>query len=267
MTTAAYIGNIKQWLDKSDIDFHAHFVRAWIPFNAWYRHEYPTISTEIDILKAVKSDGNRMRARFVQKLGDTSDEAKIIGAHIADLHKRLESDPLHDRQNDRIAFDNITSGRNPSAKHVLVKNGYSFSTEITKNGALREIACEILDKSKKTVRKDRVHGEWSDEDFQQTDFFLNISAAHQERMLECYREIRPTLKISLIADGLSSTVLKLGGVKFVSDRNLVFGGLIDVLYGMRNALFHGAVTPDTTSNYTYEPAYHLLRKLIKQVVE
>ena len=42
--------NIKQWLEKSEVDYFTQFVKAWIPFNAWYRNTYDTLEKERDIL-------------------------------------------------------------------------------------------------------------------------------------------------------------------------------------------------------------------------
>jgi hypothetical protein len=53
---------------------------------------------------------------------------------------------------------------------------------------------------------------------------------------------------------------------FVKDKAAIFAGLIEILYSMRNMLFHGELVPDPQTNRTYEPAYHLLRHLIATIV-
>lgn len=32
--------NIVGWINKSDIDYTTYFIKAWIPFNAWYDLHY-----------------------------------------------------------------------------------------------------------------------------------------------------------------------------------------------------------------------------------
>ena len=56
------------------------------------------------------------------------------------------------------------------------------------------------------------------------------------------------------------------GYKFIRDPGAIFAGLVEVLYSMRNLLFHGELVPDPQANNTYEPAYHLLRYLIATIV-
>jgi len=86
--------NVKQWLEQSDIDYFTHFVKAWIPFNAWYRHAYDTVEQERDVLEAIKTDGNKIRTRFMAKLEGTDPDYEEIRNHIAALHRRLSTDPL-----------------------------------------------------------------------------------------------------------------------------------------------------------------------------
>jgi hypothetical protein len=47
--------NIKQWLEKSEVDYFTQFVKAWIPFNAWYRREYDTLEKERDVPNEIKT--------------------------------------------------------------------------------------------------------------------------------------------------------------------------------------------------------------------
>jgi hypothetical protein len=53
--------------------------------------------------------------------------------------------------------------------------------------------------------------------------------------------------------------------RFVRDTPAIFAGVVDVLYAMRNLLFHGELVPDPQSNRTYQPAYHLLRHMIRTI--
>ena len=42
---STYTENADKWKSLADIDYFTHFVKAWIPFNAWYKTYYPTLST------------------------------------------------------------------------------------------------------------------------------------------------------------------------------------------------------------------------------
>src|SRR4051812_22494415 len=104
--------NVKQWLEKSDVDYFTHFVKAWIPFNAWYRNTYDTLRTERDILDEVKRDGNRIRSRTMARLEGNDPDSEELRNHIAALHRRLSADPLEGRTG-RVTFERVLIGANP----------------------------------------------------------------------------------------------------------------------------------------------------------
>src|ERR1051325_5008164 len=123
------VANVKQWLGQSDIDFFTHFVKACIPFNAWYRHAYEDIQQERDILESIKIDGNKIRSRFIARLEGTDPESEEIRTHIAALHRRLSADPLEDGKKRRIGFESACVGRNLSTKEVLIRYGSTYTVE------------------------------------------------------------------------------------------------------------------------------------------
>jgi hypothetical protein len=255
--------NVKQWLEQSDIDYFTHFVKAWIPFNAWYRHSYDKLEHERDILEAIKVDGNRIRSRFIARIEGTDPDAEEIRNHIAALHRRLSADPLEDRQKRRISFENVCIGPNPKTKEVFPSYGFIYTVERQKKPT-RQVVCEVS-KDGVVIETFTQLGDWDLEAIQAHADFLSLKDTDQSRMLECYRQANPFRFRSLIADASATSSLKMDSYKFVDDRAAIFAGSIDILYAMRNLLFHGELVPDSQANRTYEPAYHLLRHLIKTI--
>jgi hypothetical protein len=43
----------------------------------------------------------------------------------------------------------------------------------------------------------------------------------------------------------------------------VFPALVDVVYNLRNALSHGSITPNEQHNEIYDPAYHIVMRLVR----
>lgn len=255
--------NVKQWLEQSDIDYFTHYVKAWIPFNAWYRHNYDTLEHERDILEEIKIDGNRIRTRFMAKIEGTDPDAEEIRNHIAALHRRLSSDPLEDRQKRRISFENVCIGRNPKTKEIFPSYGLTYTVDRQKKPT-KQVVCQII-KDRGVTEEITQLGEWDLDTIQVHPDFLSLKDTDQSRMLECYRHANPFLFRSLIADAADTSSLKMDSYKFVSDRAAIFAGSVDILYAMRNLLFHGELVPDSQTNRTYEPAYHLLRHLIATI--
>jgi hypothetical protein len=60
--------------------------------------------------------------------------------------------------------------------------------------------------------------------------------------------------------------LTMDAYRFVKAPAKVFAGMVGILYDLRCLLMHGELVPDSRSNRTYEPAYHLVRAMIRCLV-
>lgn len=69
--------------------------------------------------------------------------------------------------------------------------------------------------------------------------------------------------LQTLEDKENERALTYGEVHFIVDADKNFSALIDVLYGLRNALFHGSITPNDTHNQIYKPAYLIAMRLVK----
>ena len=58
---------------------------------------------------------------------------------------------------------------------------------------------------------------------------------------------------------------EIGLFKFTSDKKLIARALIEILYQLRNSLFHGELTPTPEVQKAYEPAYLILKWIILRV--
>jgi hypothetical protein len=261
---AANTANLRQWLVQSEVDYFTHFVKAWIPFNAWYRVEYGDNQTERDILELVKSDGNRIRTRMIARIGASDQEGDEVRNHLAALHRRLSTDPIEDRYRRRISFENVSIGRNPKSQETLTSYGWTYSVE-RQTAPQRQVVAEVVDRTGNVVRRIAHAGEWDMETFEVHLQAAGLPPQKHAPLRQCYKQANPFLFRSLIAAPSDRSFLQVDAYRFVNDCPSIFAGLVDVLYGMRNLLFHGELVPDAQANQTYEPAYHLLRQLISTI--
>ncbi len=257
--------NIKQWLEKSEVDYFTQFVKAWIPFNAWYRREYDSLERERDILNEIKTDGNRIRSRFIAKLEGDDPDSQEIRNHIAALHRRLSADPLEDSKQRRISFEKVFIGRNPqnSAQNKSGQWFYRVERVASSNNVVSTI----------TSTRGNVHRTitqttgWNIEEFELHPDYVSLNAGDKTILRQSYEPANPLSFASLLAASTSPTdTISMDGYFFVKDKAAIFAGLIEILYSMRNMLFHGELVSDPQTNRTYEPAYHLLRHLIATIV-
>src|ERR1035437_6541216 len=68
--------NLKGWRDSARIDWFSHFIKAWIPFNAWMTNTYGDLSDH-DLLDQVKSGSNVVYNRIVPMLTWRSEERRV----------------------------------------------------------------------------------------------------------------------------------------------------------------------------------------------
>lgn len=256
--------NVKQWLEQSDVDYFTQFVKAWIPFNAWYSYTYPSLEQERLILDEVKTDGNRIRSRFMAKLEGSDPDSEEIRNHIASLHRRLSADPLEDRKHRRVSFERVCVGPNPNQTETVTHYGWKYIVE-RKKRPNKEVVSEVKNKTGAVVRTITQPGDWDLESFETNQDYLALSPEKRAPLLDCYKKANPYLFKSLLAESVDTNPLPIDSYRFVRDPAAIFAGLVDILYNMRNLLFHGQLVPDPQANSTYEPAYHLLRHLTRTI--
>jgi hypothetical protein len=256
--------NIKQWLEKSDVDYFTQFVKAWIPFNAWYRHNYDTLEKERDILNEIKTDGNKIRSRFIARLEGNDPDSVEIRSHIATLHRRLSDDPLEDSKQRPISFEKVFIGRNPQnfAQNKIGQWIYRVERITTCQNVVSTI----------TSTRGNVHrtitqtAGWSIEEFVLHPEYISLTPHDKTILRQSYEAASPVSFASLLSATPPPNALVMDSYHFVKDKDAIFAGLVEILYSMRNMLFHGELVPDPQTNRTYEPAYHLLRHFIAMIV-
>jgi hypothetical protein len=255
--------NIKRWLEQSDIDYFTCFVKAWIPFNAWYRNSYEALEQERQILDEIKTGDNRIRSRFIARLVSDDPEWQEVRNHIATLHRRLSLDPLFDRKKRRVSFENVLVGPN-SQNFAEHKHGHWFY-RVERTTKL-QIDVTIKSNRGNVAAKFSQAAGWSVEDLESHADYSSLGAVDKERIKRCYEAANPHRFESLLeASPDSNEAISMNDYHFVSNKAAIFAGSIEILYSMRNLLFHGELVPDSQTNRTYEPAYHLLRHLIATI--
>lgn len=92
--------------------------------------------------------------------------------------------------------------------------------------------------------------------------FRHLSQTQQNNLKACYEEINPSKPINLLSND-SNNCVQMGNLHFINNTEQLCKGMIEILYKLRNALFHGEIIPDNYTNKVYEPAYQILHALIQ----
>ncbi|WP_287693246.1 hypothetical protein, partial [Microcystis sp. M078S1] len=78
-----YTENSEKWKNLASIDYFTHFIKAWIPFNAWYKNFYPDLTTDRKAIDEIKSTSNKFRNKLVSLLINGDNDGVAFKSRIA----------------------------------------------------------------------------------------------------------------------------------------------------------------------------------------
>ena len=256
-----YVANAENWKALSNIDYFTHFVKAWIPFNAWYRNSYPALESDAEIMQQIKTQHNSCRNRIISLIEnpETDNDSKIFKMYLGELHHQLERNHIHNR-GVRISFTNIVVEDNPQIIFEREYRKFSYKVEIDAGNRRRTTSTVIDSKSVTRMHFIQTAGYNLDELLAEAQYKA-LPPECQHLLKTCYGEVNPKKAISLLEMDPSNS-LKIGNYSFVNDSELIAKAIITIIYNLRNSLFHGQLVPDRNTQLVYEPAYHMLRMLV-----
>ncbi len=263
-----FTGHIEKWLllSESETDFAILFVRAWIPFNAWYCNSYKSTSDRY-CLDQIKMDGNQFRARLVALLNGSDSESIRFKLHLGLLHELLERYPIPDSSlKKRISFNNIYFRTNPTTttNPPIRKGSLEYKVELLSDNSVRAVIVNTR-KAPSEIKYNYTHSKYDLDHFENDlSTSITINQNNKDQIKRCFKDIDPKKKESLISTKKTGS-LEIAGTYFINNDNLISQAIIEILYGLRCKLFHGELQPSKNNLSIYEPAYHILRTLLKSL--
>ncbi len=260
-------GNIDHWLKQSEPDYFMFFLKAWIPFNAWYIAELPHLEKkDSKIIKELQDNVNSKPRTIIETYLTTNKPDSLkFKSHLAELHHCLELKPLK-HNGVKLSFTNLSLTQNPNTfeKDTDAK-GHVYKAEV-KNGFYEAL---IVDNNNKKIMhfKQPVFNVQNLEKY--TDFIKISDKKIQRKILKCYGAIDPHKPISLVSSSKSKNdfipLVSENKVNFINDPTTIAKGTIKVLYSLRCMLFHGEIEPTNFNKPVYEHSFYLLRLIIKDI--
>lgn len=259
-----YTTNKDAWRALADIDYFGMFVKAYIPFNAWLNVTYPLYQRDREKINAIKRDNNPFRNKIYSLLEAEAQEGANFRNSIGELHYLLENHYIHN-QDKRITFSDIILGKNPDNIKEDNYRGIGFRVQYGNGGT--DTHTHSLVKNKKGIAIfTKIQEDYSISELKACPDFVALKEEYQQRLLYCYEMVTPDLKRNLLT-GFDTTdsrqYYSMGQYKFIKEKEYIAQGLIEIIYNMRNSLFHGELIPDKDTNKIYGAAYKILRELIE----
>lgn len=260
-------GNIDHWLRQAEPDFYMFFLKAWIPFNAWYVAELPQLDKkDVLIIKELQDNPKSKPRNIIETyLVSPKRDAIIFKNHLAELLHYLEIKTVK-HNGVKLTFSNLALSSNPKTfEKANDKDGNVYKAE-SKTGYFEAI---IVDKGGKTILHFK-QPQYRILDLEKNIDFIRISDNKvRKKIINCYEAIDPQKPISLISPNRNKKKsIYLDSeheVYLIKDTITIAKSCIKVLYSLRCMLFHGEIEPTTTYKPIYEHAYYLLRLIIKEL--
>lgn len=257
-----YIDNSDRWLALAEIDYLTQFVKSWIPFNAWYMNMYPTLKQDRKIIEEIKSNPNVFRDRLMALLNGVDNDSIIFKGQIAKLHQQLESYYIPNA-NKRITFQSITIETNPVTSETLTFRQWIYKVELTRTGNVTNIN-SLVTNSGGTTQYTYNQSKFNISNIiSHIDSHSNLTQNQRKCLLDTYQKINPKKPTSLIS--LNRHGIEAGNIFLINDVEKLVKGLIEIIYKLRNILFHGELIPTPDNKKVYEPAYYILKTLIQSL--
>lgn len=262
-----FIENREAWLRMSDVDYVGQFVKAWLAFNAWYRSAYSE-TQDRKIINEFKWQSNSVLNTLRPKLEAQSDEAAQFLAEIGLLHQRLENFELLSGKGTtkRITLRNVFLRENPPVIKTVDRYGFVFCVELL---ASKQVTVSVTRKKGGTGLVHMPAAAHDPATLPTSPGFQNLSTVQKNLLSRLYAEATPLWFCDLTSyeDPEPSTpALQCGAYQFRCGKDVLFAGVVEVLYEMRCTLFHGELAPTKEAVACYEPAFRLVRRFLGCVV-
>lgn len=262
-----YIGNELQWKRLIEVDWLGQYVKAWVAFNAWYSNNFkpPQKDKRLSdgkIIEKIKNDEGDICSKIENFLSGTSSDQKSFQSDVADLHNALSRITIRSKRK-RIWFQQISDYQEKKSIENN-RSGITYKIKIDENNKSRQIG--IYNRLGENIFKEIITSD-KEESFQGEKWFEKLIdqgifaklTPPQRNHLKVLIEDSSPIHNLLAPDNAPTEI---GPYNFTSDKNLIARGLIEILYQLRNSLFHGEITPNQEVQTVYQPAYLVLKQII-----
>lgn len=259
-TVNNYIENIDKWKKLTDIDFFTYFIKAWISFNAWYRNAFSDVNTDREAINKIKTTGI-VKSKVVGLLNAESEEGNFFRSNLAQLHKCLSEYEVKS-ENKRLYFENLVVGVDRNClQQRNTFNRISYFVKLTVNRGEVTGALVTVKKANGDTTLNYHYTTYDVDHLRNHNEYKKLSTSQQKEVDNLFSEANPFKPICFLKND-SENSIHIGSYHFINEPELIFQGVVEILYGLRNVLFHGEITPNREHNKIYEPAYKLLKIML-----
>jgi len=269
--------NINRWIEQSDIDYIGHYIKAWIPFNAWYNNTYQSLVTDREKINEIKNNPNTARNAINTLMEGDSATSLEFKSHLATLI--FHTNELNIQGRDGIInFDNIIKVKNTvnqKNEDFGVNKYFIRRTDGTYVGQVTQLQINVNKKLNNSSVFNYAHTEYDLEHLQNFPTYQALSPQVKTQIRIYFQELKPFSTESIIEFNTSDkpkNYYKCDNFNLKRDltstscyAHLIVKALIEILYQLRNVVFHGELVPNRDAQKVYAPAFHILKTILEKL--
>jgi len=257
--------HIDNWIARAEPDYYTMFIKAWIPFNAWYVDKYPQLyQNDSKIIRELVSSKNEIKAFIKSLLSDTDEDYTRFCYHLSQLHIELEKKKLQHRSED-ISFTSIFFGEfTCDPVDDIDEEGINYqASQPTK---LQNFFQALIVKEKKTYLSVKM-STYDLATLLTHEEFVGLPKKEMKEIIKkCFVRIDPMQKVDVTTSSLVPGEFLLiddnEKTRFKNDKELIAKSLIKILYYLRCLLFHGEINPSDHNTIVYEHSFQVLKYIV-----
>lgn len=257
--------NIAKWDELAEIHYYSYFITSWISFNSWYNFSFPNLVGDRTVINHIKNNHTSAKAKFLGLLRGTNQESKQFQENIAQLHYCLQNHNISD-EGQRIWFDSFVVELD-RANLVITEdyNGIHYHVTITINqGEIQTLLATVKNAANANLMV-YSHTTFDITHLRANAQYIALSQVQKSTIESYLNRANPRKPVCLLTNDAPPNCIEIGQFKLLNDEGLIFKAVIEMLYGLRNKLFHGDLTPSQEANKVYEAAYRILKQIVEGI--
>jgi len=258
------------------------FIHAWIPFNAWFRSEFYDMNArngDRELIDRLKTQPNKIKNRIIALILGRDDHARYFKSLLSNLNSQLKAHAIH-HNGRRVGLNTTCIADNTNNSMNMSSHGYDYKCVYNYRAArgTNRVRCEVISRRSGMTKYLIEILDWSLEDFHTNPDFQGMEEKHRLKLEECFLFINPKKPEEIVKDVTpnandsytqprNSIVIDAeNGLFVVNDIDKVSQVIIQLLYNLRCAIFHGEIEPTATNMGIYEPAFLILNILNQELI-
>ena len=238
----------KVYRESIDIDYYTYFTKAYFAFNAYLKAQYPD-DNDRDKIKKMK-DSALIESKFKQLI----EGEKHFKDDLLSLKNTLEIAQI--RNQGEFIFCNKVKIYDHQQKELFCQNYRAIPYDIRAiNG--EKFTCTVNGMNSNPFKY---------EELETILLSLNISRPQKDKVRDVINGYVASYSIDLTSDiATLETLNELTRAQQDVIIKKLYRGFIEIIYLLRNALFHSEVEPNNEVMKVYKFAYFILRKIVHKI--